>query len=327
MASLRAPPPPVGFPIDPSLDREDWAQLSRHREDVLLHALVNSLAAPNPLSAAGITVEDAFKAHLQSLTPNQKEGASSNNIPTLYSILKTFWLPTSPSYFALTASGGSSRVPSEHRFLYWDPQPLVFNGIACPACSTPLINKGRISSGPIKVYDLGKPFFIIGCEYMCRSQVCLPNSTGGEGRRFASTDVSILRALPQKLRDEFPAQLVVGPGNTPDMGPGPDVWNWRGMGVSGHLWNLVRFGVASGLQKDMVLSLVHAIGLPKDGFLYQPSVATNPSHAMAAKKAEQGHANAADGDGEDAMGEDGDDEEMEDELNKEVCALLGDPYV
>ncbi|OCH95358.1 hypothetical protein OBBRIDRAFT_745512 [Obba rivulosa] len=245
-------PPPVGFPIDPNLDRDNWVELSRSRPDIFLQALVAALASPNPVSGAGPSVEEAFKSHLVSLAPQSKGGPSS--IPTLYSILKTFWLPTSPVYFSLTASASTARTPSEHRFFYWDPQPLVFNGIACPACSTPLINNGRITSGPIKVYDLGKPFFIIGCEYACRSPACTINSP--DGRKFASTDTSILRALPSKLKDEFPAHLLQG---VPDLGAGPDVWNWHGMGVSIALWNMVRASLRVGLRKEPILEIIAAI--------------------------------------------------------------------
>lgn len=333
MASLRPPPPPpnLAFPIDPSLDRDNWAELARHRPDALLHALVTAMSAPNPISAAGITVEDTFRAHLSSLAPNNKDGNVAN-IPTLYSILKTFWLPTSPSYFALTASAGTSRVPSEHKFLYWDPQPLVFNGIACPACATPLINKGRIISGPIKVYDLGKPFFVIGCEYVCRSQVCLPPGSQSEGRKFASTDISILRALPTKLKDEFPARLIQGPGNAPDLGSGPEVWSWRGMGVSSALWDMTRMALRSGMQKDMLLGLLHAVqnGVPDEQWFMQnpsagPQGLTEKTHGQQANDA--GDQTGGDEDDDDGMGEDGDEEEIEGELNKEVCALFGGQYV
>ncbi|KAI0703784.1 hypothetical protein BC835DRAFT_1410512 [Cytidiella melzeri] len=329
MASLRPPQPPsVAFPIDPSLDRDNWVELARHRPDALLHSLVTALGAPNPPSAAGITVEDAFKAHLTSLTPAAKD-SNNNNIPTLYSILKTFWLPTSPSYFALTASAGTSRVPSEHRFLYWDPQPLVFNGIACPSCATPLINKGHITSGPIKVYDLGKPFFVIGCEYVCRSQACMPSSPAAEGRKFASTDISILRALPSKLRDEFPAKLIHGFGNTPDLGVGPDVWAWRGMGVSLALWDMTRFALRSGLQKEVILGLTHAIqsGVPEEPWFMQASVPpTRAAQPVSAKKAEgagnavAGPSSVAPGENGDGLDGTGDEEEIESEPSKEKPA-------
>lgn len=253
------PPSQVAFPIDPSLDRDNWTELSRARLDVFLQALVSALISPNPVSTAGPSVEEAFKSHLVSLAPASKNTPS---IPTLYSILKTFWLPSSPVYFSLTASATTARTPSDHRFLYWDPQPLVFNGIACPACSAPLINRGRISSGPIKVYDLGKPFFIIGCEYVCKSPMCAA-ATGPEGRKFASTDASIIRALPSKLKDEFPALLIQG---NPDLGSGPDVWNWHGMGVSIALWNMVRASLRAGLSKEAILDIIRAIqcGVPED---------------------------------------------------------------
>lgn len=334
MASLRPPPPPnVVFPIDPNLDRENWIELSRHHPDALLYHLVTALHAPNPLSAAGITVEDAFKAHLTSLSPVNKD-TNNNNIPTLYSILKTFWLPSSPSYFSLTASAGTSRVPSEHRFLYWDPQPLVFNGIACPVCGTSLINKGRIGTGPIKVYDLGKPFFVIGCEYVCRSPACISAIPGGEGRKFASTDISILRALPAKLKDEFPAKLIQGSGATPDLGSGPDVWCWRGMGVSSALWDMTRASLRSGLQKEILLGLIGAVqnGIPEEPWYMHaavpPVAAQSISVAPTGKKPDTaGSASAGpsgvDHDDGDGLGEDSDEAEIEGELNKEVCALLG----
>lgn len=253
-------PPSVTFQIDPNLEKDDWAELARERPSSFISTLLNALAAPNPVSSAGPTVEEAFKSHLVSLTPNTQQ---LQPIPSLYSILKTFWLPSSPAYFALTASASTARTPSEHRFLYWDPQPLVFNGISCPACSQSLINKGRISSGPIKIYDIEKPFFIIGCEYVCKSSQCCA-SAGSEGRKFASTDASILRSLPAKLQDEFPARLMYG---DTDSGTGPNIWNWKALGVSRSLWNMVRACLKTGMRKDTILNLIYAIqrGVPEDG--------------------------------------------------------------
>lgn len=252
------PPPPaaqLAFHIDPNLDRDNWAELSRTRPDVFLSALVTSLAAPNPVPNAGPSVEDAFRSHLASLAPASKNTPS---IPTLYSVLKTFWLPSSPVYFSLTASASTARTPSDQRFLYWDPQPLVFNGIACPACGMPLVNRGRISSGPIRVQDLGKPFYIIGCEYVCTGPACI-QQTSHEGRKFASTDASILRSLPPKLQDEFPAYLLQG---APDLGTGPEIWNWQGMGVSIALWNMVHACLRAGLRKEPILDIIRAVQDP-----------------------------------------------------------------
>lgn len=253
-------PPPVTFQIDPNLEKDDWAELAREKPNAFLTTLLNALAAPNPVSSAGPTVEEAFKSHLGSLTPNPQQ---LQPIPSLYSILKTFWLPSSPAYFSLTASASTARTPSEHRFLYWDPQPLVFNGISCPACSQALINKGRISSGPIKIYDIEKPFFIIGCEYICKSPQCTATA-GPDGRKFASTDASILRSLPNKLQDEFPARLMYG---DTDAGSGPNIWNWKALGVSRSLWNMVRACLKSGLRKEVILHLIYSIqhGVPEDG--------------------------------------------------------------
>ncbi|CAL1716058.1 unnamed protein product [Somion occarium] len=262
MASLPGRPPAPPMAIDPSLDSNDWASL-RHRPDIFLHNLVASLSAPNPIPSSGVPVEEAFKAHLFSLQSNGKNGSPSA-IPQLYSTLRTFWMPSSPAYFSLTAS--ATTTPSEYRFFYWDPHTLVFNGIACPVCGEAVSNKGRITSGPIKVYDLGKPFFIIGCEYACLSETCRPGSPRGEGRKYSSTDASILRSLPVKLRDEFPAKLIQGPPHAPDLGSSPEVWSWRGMGVSIALWNMVRACLNVGLRKDAILAVVKGVidGVPED---------------------------------------------------------------
>ncbi|KAF7796014.1 hypothetical protein EIP86_007183 [Pleurotus ostreatoroseus] len=282
-------PPPMPFPIDPNLDRDNWADLA--------------------LSSAGPTVEDAFRAHLQSLVPDK-----DTHIPMLYSVLKAFWLPSSPPYFSLTSSAGSSaRIPSEHRFFYWDPQLLIFNGIFCPACNAPLINKGKISTGPIKVYDLGKPFYIIGCEYVCRSQACAALNNG-EGRKYASTDHSILSVLPLKLRDEFPARLIVKSGAMPpDFGTGIDVWQWRDMGISLGLWNMVRQCLRTGLQKDAIIGILNAItlGVPDEWPMPPP-----PLPPAAVKKADTSLDADADADGR-AEGEE-EEEEEEPELNGNV---------
>ncbi|KAI0833447.1 hypothetical protein BC628DRAFT_1343772 [Trametes gibbosa] len=263
--------PPI-FSIDPSLEQDDWAEMARNRTDRFLHALIAALEAPNPVSGAGPSIEEAFKSHLVSLAPNSK---SQPSIPSLYSILKTFWLPSSPVYFSLTASASTARTPSEHRFLYWDPQPLVFNGICCTACSNPLTNRGRISSGPIKVYDLGKPFFVIGCEYVCTSPMCL-QATNQQGRKFASTDASILRALPTKLKDEFPALLLHG---NPDLGSGPEIWNWHGMGVSVSLYNMVRASLHAGLRKEAILEIIHAIQLGVTDYDFEQFKREDVDHA------------------------------------------------
>ena len=241
--------------IDPTLDHENWAELARAKPTAFLATLLSTLYAPNPTSSAGPSVEEAFKSHLVSLAPKSDQSKGSQPIPSLYSILKTFWLPSSPAYFSLTASASTPRTPSEHRFLYWDPQPLVFNGIACPSCSVPLINKGRIRSGPIKIYDLENPFFIIGCEYVCKSTACVAN-TSSEGRKFASTDWAILRSLPARLKDEFPAHLLQG---DPFVGCGANVWNWQALGVSRSLWNMVRGCLKVGLGRDAIFQVVRAI--------------------------------------------------------------------
>jgi hypothetical protein len=256
------PHPPIqdmGYPIDPALEQDSWSHLLTTEPQKFLKKLVESLSSPNPTSASGTTVEEAFKSHLTSLAPSSK---TTPSIPNLYAILKTFWLPSSPAYFSLTGSA-NSRTTYEYRFIYWDPHPLVFNGIACPSCSTPLINRGRIRSGPLKIHDLNdQPFFIIGCEYVCTSASCV-TTTSPEGRKFSSTDPSIFGALPAPLKNEFPARLAQGDS---DLGSGPDVWNWQAMGVSHALWNMVRGCLKEGLRKETILRVIKGIqeGAPGD---------------------------------------------------------------
>ncbi|KAI0258360.1 hypothetical protein BC834DRAFT_911765 [Gloeopeniophorella convolvens] len=238
-------PPKSVHAVDPVL-HDDWLDLLRTDAGTLLQSLVSSLQAPNPVSRAGMSVEDSFKFHVGSLAPQEGNGP----IPQLYTFLKTFWLPWSPPYFSLTASS-LTPTPPEHRFFYWDPLPLVFNGIACPFCAAPLSNRGCIRSAPTKVYDLGKPFFLIGCEYVCGNPQC-KGRTGNEDRRFASTDPVVIRALPSVLRDELPVTLLASSATDPQS------WNWQTIGVSKALWAIVVGCINEGLGKDATLRLVRA---------------------------------------------------------------------
>ncbi|KAJ3476757.1 hypothetical protein NLI96_g10942 [Meripilus lineatus] len=278
------PPAQIPFPIDPSLDRDNWAELLRTRPDIFLHTLVSSLSAPNPISVGGLSVEEAFKSHLASLATANKN-ATTPAIPTLYSLLRTFWLPSSPGYFSLTASASTSRTPSEHRFLYWDPQPLVFNGIACPACASPLSNKGRIVSGPLKIYDLGKPFFIIGF-----------------GRTMSSQ--------PDFWKAQVRPQIS---------GTGLEVWSWRGMGVSIALWNMVRASLRAGLRKDAILGVIRGIvdGVPDEVPWAFPMPAMHPPEA---KPNNEGGHKDGNGGGDGNGADEEEEEEVDGNLNgdKEV---------
>ncbi|KAF8640243.1 hypothetical protein AX16_010138 [Volvariella volvacea WC 439] len=240
-------------PIDPNLDRDDWAELARTSPYPFQKVLINSFnLLPSGPSSSGIPAEQAYQLHLDSLTPNPAEPPQT--IPTQYSSRKTFWLPVSPPYFTLTASASTARTPlSEHRFFYWDPMPIVFTGIACPQCGSLLYNNGCIKSGPIKVHDIEKPFFIIGCEYVCPSPQCR--------RKFASTDVSILNSLPIKLRDEFPAMLC----SETDLGSGHQVWCWKAVGISISLWRMVQASLTFGLKKDQIFQLIYAIQYGMNG--------------------------------------------------------------
>ncbi|KAF9072858.1 hypothetical protein BDP27DRAFT_1319527 [Rhodocollybia butyracea] len=224
---------------DSSAPKDDWTELSQNEPDDFLSSLISALSSLPPPTSSGPSAAEAFKSHLNSLAPTS---AHNQNLPTLYSILKTFWLPTSPGYFSLTASA-SARTLSDHKFFYWDPQPLVFNGIACPSCSAPLHNQGRIQSGPLKVFDVEREFFVIGAEYVCKT----------EKKSFASTDASILRALPSKLRDELPIKFVHA---NEDVGSDENAWCWKPAGVSKTLWNLVLGCVRADLKKETIVRLL-----------------------------------------------------------------------
>jgi hypothetical protein len=113
----------------------------------------------------------------------------------------------------------------------------------------------------VKVYDLDKPFFIIGCEYTCKSVSCIASTTP-EGCKFASTDTSVMQGLPVRLREEFPVQLLQ---DDADLGPGANVWNWHAVGVSKTLWNMVKACLKVGIPKDNILNIINAIqNLPAD---------------------------------------------------------------
>ncbi|KAJ7760614.1 hypothetical protein DFH07DRAFT_740527 [Mycena maculata] len=284
--SISAPPAHTTV-VDPALERNEWADSAFSNPDGFLHALLAALDPPNLATLIGPSVDEAFKAHLGSLAPppNSSSPSSANGasaptqtIPSLYSILKTFWLPSSPGYFALTAST-STRTSGPHRFLYWDPQPLVFNGIACPACASPLTNHGRIRSGPLTVHDISGPFFIIGCSYVCANE-----------HAYASTDTSVRRALPAALESEFPAHLVAG-----DAGVGSDVWNWQARGVSRALWNLVLGSLRAGLEREVILQLVRDVqhGVPPMGMKQEERTGTPMEEEESAEEAAHGQADVA----------------------------------
>ncbi|KAI0046175.1 hypothetical protein FA95DRAFT_1573310 [Auriscalpium vulgare] len=261
-----APPPrPVAStsaraPVaaDPLASSDEWLELLREDPMSLLKAVVQAIHAPNPVSRVGLSAEEAFQHHLNTLAPPPGTQAP----PYVYGVLKTFWLPSSPAYFSLTASSSTALTPPEHRFFFWDPQPLLFNGIECPFCSMQLHHKGIIRGGPLKVYDLGRPFFIIGAEYRCQNTGCKGRNSP-EGRRFASTDPAILRALPPILRDEFPVTML--PGGAAEH---TQQWNWQDAGVSKTLWAVVLAGINGGLSKDGTLALLRCC---QDGFAAPPA--------------------------------------------------------
>lgn len=256
--------------IERNLNKDDWQNILQTDPDGFLHLLLSALSVlPVRSLGVGPSVHSAFHSHLVSLAQRdtKQQPRTHPEIPSLYYIMKTFWLPSSPAYFSLAASASTSRVPSEHRFLYWDPLPLVFNGISCPNCTAPLMNRGRIKSGPIMIYDLGRPFYIIGCEYVCLNVSCTvktDKSNAQEEVKFASTDARILRALPTPLRDEFPARLIMNLSvsstrEDDDLGPDAEVWNWQPLGVSNTLWNMVRGCLNVGMSKDAIVRVINGI--------------------------------------------------------------------
>lgn len=263
--------------IDPSLLEDEWLTLLRASEERFLHALISALnELPYPPAASGTTVETAFRAHLVSLSPKEnRQQPSAPDTPSLYSVMKTFWLPTSPSYFSLTASSSTSRTPSEHRFVYWDPLPLLFNGLACPKCASLLANKGRIHTGPIMVHDLERPFYIIGCKYTCTNADCKSDSSDSPST-YASTDGRILRILPEVLKKEFPAHLAksvkANDAEDGELGPDANTWSFKALGVSRALWNMVRGCVGAGAGMAAILSVLDGI---RGGRPNPPRIQTN----------------------------------------------------
>jgi hypothetical protein len=260
MQSISAPV--FRAPLTPQVESPtEWLDLLRTDPDALLAALVQSVTTPSRPVVSGHSIEEVFTSHIASLSPTAGP-------PSLYHIIKSFWFPTSPAYFTLTTPSSTTRSSSEHRFMYWDPASLVFNAaLPCPHCGTNLVNKGRIASGPIKVHDLGRPFYIIGCEYLCPGGDAAPmdacRAAGPNGRAFSSVDQAILRALPERLRDEFPAVLINGDGA---ISPGPRVWNWATRGVSKEMWNMVKGCLRVGANRVSVLEVIRGVhdGVPDD---------------------------------------------------------------
>ncbi|KAJ7714306.1 hypothetical protein B0H14DRAFT_3523060 [Mycena olivaceomarginata] len=148
--------------------------------------------------------------------------------------------------------------------LYWDPQPLVFNGITCPTCAAPLANRGSIRSGPLTIHDVAGPFFFTGYAYAC---------TVNPAHIYTSTDSAVQRTLSAVLECEFPIHLLVG-----DTGVGPDMWNG---GVSRVLWSLVLGVLRAGLGRSVILQLVRGVQPSCLEFYYrfctEPSAYSVPS--------------------------------------------------
>jgi hypothetical protein len=75
---------------------------------------------------------------------------------------------------------------------------------------------------------------------------------GTDGRRFASTDPVVIRALPPVLRDELPVTLLANGASDPQS------WNWQPIGVSKSLWAVVIGCIGEGLGKEATLRIVRA---------------------------------------------------------------------
>ncbi|VDB86678.1 unnamed protein product [Peniophora sp. CBMAI 1063] len=234
---VQTPPPPT---------TNEWLELSRTNPNALVQQLVIALQSPNLASRAGLSLEDSFHMHVHANSPPPGQPLSA--VPAIYTAVRTFWLPTSPAWFSMTASGSTNAPAPEHRFLYWDPLPLVVGGVPCAYCNTPLIHRGNIKTGPLKVYDFGRPFYIIGCEYHCTSPTCTAAFAGG--RRFSSVDPDVMRGLPELLRSELQAHLYV---TAPHNAFG---WDWSAVGISVAVWRVVLGALNAGLGKDDVVALV-----------------------------------------------------------------------
>jgi hypothetical protein len=52
--------------------------------------------------------------------------------------------------------------------------------------------------------------------------------------------------------------------NDTDAGSGPNIWNWKALGISLSLWNMVHGCLRVGLKKDVILHLIQSIqaGVP-----------------------------------------------------------------
>ncbi|KZV61644.1 hypothetical protein PENSPDRAFT_759288 [Peniophora sp. CONT] len=241
-----APPLPPPEPATPAPPINEWLELSRSNPNALVQSLVASLHTPNLPSRAGLSLEESFNMHVHANTPPPTQ--QQNTVPAIYTAVRTFWLPTSPSWFSMTASGSTNAPAPEHRFLYWDPLPLVVGGVQCAYCTTPLIHRGNIKSGPLKIYDFGRPFYIIGCEYACTSPTCTAAFPGG--RRFTSTDPDVMRGLPELLRSELQAHLYVG---KPHDAFG---WDWSAVGISIAVWRVVLGCLSAGLGREGIVPII-----------------------------------------------------------------------
>jgi hypothetical protein len=93
--SLSAGPSRITHLTSPT---NEWTTLLREDKNTFLHHLTLSLAPIIPAS----TAREAFNTHLMALKPN-------NGIPYLYSVVRTFWIPCSPSFFSLVTPSGSGR--------------------------------------------------------------------------------------------------------------------------------------------------------------------------------------------------------------------------
>ncbi|KAJ7480545.1 hypothetical protein B0H11DRAFT_2420765 [Mycena galericulata] len=92
-----------------------------------------------------------------------------------------------------------------------DPQPLVFNGITCPSCTAPLMDRGRIRSGPLTVRARSS-------SLAARTRAPTTTSTQAPTRRCCAARRSGTR-IPR-------------PADCGDAGVAADVGNWQARGVS-----------------------------------------------------------------------------------------------
>ena len=114
---------------------DELQSIYHENTDMFLYTLIQQLA--DPLTEPDTSFQDPFRSHLEALNAKRLSNGSwtsdvdtpstSTTTPYAYSLSKSFWLPSSPSYFILASSTtapntSSSFAPS----LYLHPRFDLF---------------------------------------------------------------------------------------------------------------------------------------------------------------------------------------------------------